>query len=132
MTTTLVLLTLTLTTAPTALAHPRVTGISAEGKRIRTLVYRSDPCLARIIERETGGTWEVTLYNGFGHWHRGELMKKLSYGLPQSWPAEKLASAGPDWKTNWRTQLKWARDYAIERYGSACAALAFWLKNRWW
>ena len=133
MTTTLVLLTLFLTTAATAaIAHPRVSGITPANKHIRALVYRTDPCLAQIIDRETGGTWEPTLYNGFSHWHPGEAMKRLSYGLPQSWPAEKMASAGPDWRTSWRTQLRWARSYAVARYGSACAALSFWLRQRWW
>ncbi|MDN6518675.1 MAG: capsid protein, partial [Enterococcus sp.] len=34
-----------------------------------------------------------------------------AYGLPQSLPASKLASAGSDWRTNPITQLKWMRNY---------------------
>lgn len=40
-----------------------------------------------------------------------------AYGLPQSLPASKLASAGSDWRTNPITQLKWMRNYVNERYG---------------
>lgn len=116
--------------ASAASAHPRVSGLSTTNRAIRDSVRKSDPCLAQIIEHETGGTWEPTIYNGFSHRHPGELMKKLSYGLPQSWPAEKMASAGPDWRTDWRTQLRWMRGYVKARYGSACAALSYWLRHK--
>ena len=41
-----------------------------------------------------------------------------AYGLPQSLPAGKLASAGADWRDNPVTQLRWANNYAVGRYGS--------------
>lgn len=119
-------------TTPTALAHPRVTGITPAGVKLRAHVYRTDRCLAQIIDRETGGTWNERIYNGFGHWHPGEPMKRLSYGLPQSWPAEKMASAGADWRTNPFTQLRWMRGYTAARYGSSCAALSYWLRHRYY
>lgn len=55
-----------------------------------------------------------------------------AYGLPQSLPASKLASAGSDWRTNPITQLKWMRNYVNERYGGANGALAFWKRNHWY
>lgn len=121
-----------MTTIPTALAHPRVTGITPAGKKIRKLVSKSDPCLARIIERETGGTWNPRIYNGFTLWHPGDPPSSRSYGLPQAQPPEKMASAGPDWRTNWRTQLRFMRAYATARYGSSCAALDAWLRKGWY
>ena len=121
-----------MTATPTATAHPRVSGLSATNKAIRTLVYRTDPCLAQIIDRETGGTWEPTLYNGFSHWHPGDAPRARSYGLPQSSPAEKMAAAGSDWRWNPWTQLRWMRGYVVDRYGSACAALSYWLRHRWY
>lgn len=121
-----------MTTASTALAHPRVTGITPAGKKIRATVYRSDPCLARIIERETGGTWSTTVYNGFGHWHPGDPPSNRSYGLPQAQPPEKMSRYGKDWRTNWRTQLAFMRAYVTDRYGSACAALDAWLRKGWY
>ncbi|MDT2597383.1 phage tail tape measure protein [Enterococcus dongliensis] len=55
-----------------------------------------------------------------------------AYGLPQSLPASKLASAGSDWRTNPITQLRWMRDYVNERYGGANGAQAFWKRNHWY
>lgn len=56
-----------------------------------------------------------------------------AYGLPQSLPAEKMASAGPDWRTNPVTQLTWQKDYVDGRYGGVCQALALWkIRNPHW
>ena len=55
-----------------------------------------------------------------------------AYGLPQSLPAGKLASAGADWRDNPVTQLRWAHNYAVGRYGSWEDAYRFWVTNHWW
>ena len=55
-----------------------------------------------------------------------------AYGLPQSLPAGKLASAGADWRDNPVTQLRWAHNYAVGRYGSWEDAYRFWTVNHWW
>lgn len=55
-----------------------------------------------------------------------------AYGLPQSLPAGKLASAGADWRDNPVTQLRWANNYAVGRYGSWGGAYRFWVTNHWW
>ncbi|MDT2614379.1 aggregation-promoting factor C-terminal-like domain-containing protein [Enterococcus dongliensis] len=55
-----------------------------------------------------------------------------AYGLPQSLPASKLASAGSDWRTNPITQLRWMRNYVNERYGGANGALSFWKAHNWY
>ena len=55
-----------------------------------------------------------------------------AYGLPQSLPAGKLASAGADWRDNPVTQLRWAHNYAVGRYGSWGGAYHFWTVNHWW
>ena len=55
-----------------------------------------------------------------------------AYGLPQSLPAYKLASAGADWRDNPVTQLRWANNYAVGRYGSWEAAYRYWAANHWW
>ena len=54
------------------------------------------------------------------------------YGMVQSTPGDKMASAGSDWRTNPITQLKWASSYAVGRYGSWKAAYLFWLDNYHW
>lgn len=54
------------------------------------------------------------------------------YGLCQSTPANKMATAGEDWRTNPVTQLKWCNQYAIQRYGNWHNAYQEWLSKRWW
>ena len=78
----------------TAVAHDRVTTITPAGAKIRALVYRTDPCLARIIDRENP-VWEPRLYNGFTVWKPGDPPSRKSYGLPQAQPPEKMAPAAP-------------------------------------
>jgi hypothetical protein len=45
-----------------------------------------------------------------------------AYGIPQSLPASKMASAGSDYLTNPATQIKWGLGYIKDRYGTPCAA----------
>uniref|UniRef100_UPI003F4C593F aggregation-promoting factor C-terminal-like domain-containing protein n=1 Tax=Nocardioides sp. SYSU DS0651 TaxID=3415955 RepID=UPI003F4C593F len=45
-----------------------------------------------------------------------------AYGIPQSLPGSKMASAGADWATNPATQIKWGLGYIQDRYGSPCSA----------
>jgi hypothetical protein len=39
-----------------------------------------------------------------------------AYGIPQALPGSKMASAGPDWRTNPRTQILWGMHYIKVRY----------------
>lgn len=71
-------------------------------------------CLDRIITYESH--WDYLAWNGRG---------SGAYGLPQAWPASKMASAGDDWLTNPQTQLAWAIDYGRKKYGSLCSAAAY-------
>ncbi len=45
-----------------------------------------------------------------------------AYGIPQSLPGSKMASAGADWATNPVTQIRWGLGYIRDRYGSPCSA----------
>ncbi|MFE5585050.1 transglycosylase SLT domain-containing protein [Kitasatospora sp. NPDC056531] len=55
-----------------------------------------------------------------------------AYGLAQALPGSKMASAGSDWRTNPRTQIKWALNYMNTRYGSPNAAWVFWQNHHWY
>lgn len=55
-----------------------------------------------------------------------------AYGIVQSLPAEKMASEGPDWQSNYKTQVRWGLKYIKERYGSPSAALSFHYANNWY
>jgi hypothetical protein len=52
-----------------------------------------------------------------------------AFGIPQSLPGSKMASAGADWKTNPATQIKWGLGYIKDTYGSPSAAYAKWLSR---
>lgn len=54
-----------------------------------------------------------------------------AYGLCQSLPASKMASAGADYLTNPVTQLRWCSSYT-SRYGGWQGAYNAWLAQGWW
>jgi hypothetical protein len=74
-------------------------------------------CFAHVIQHESN--WDVTEHDPSG-----------AYGLPQALPGRKMASAGSDWRTNPRTQIKWAIKYMDSRYGSPCGAWSHWQSHR--
>jgi hypothetical protein len=76
--------------------------------------------LVKIINHESG--WRVTAEN----------KKSKAYGLCQALPASKMKSAGSDYRTNGKTQLKWCMNYIKSRYGSPSSAWAFWQKHHWY
>lgn len=73
-------------------------------------------CLLSITWVENR-TMDPTLDYGGGH---GNVYE--AYGIPQATPGTKMASAGPDWRTNPETQLRWMIGYCRSRYGSVCGA----------
>ena len=76
--------------------------------------------LNSIIQQESG--WRVNATNP----------SSGAYGIPQSLPGSKMASAGSDWRTNPITQLKWMYSYIKGRYGSLQNALSFRAANGWY
>jgi hypothetical protein len=55
-----------------------------------------------------------------------------AYGIPQSLPANKMASAGSDWRTNPATQIRWGLGYIRDRYGSPARAWAHEQQFGWY
>jgi flagellum-specific peptidoglycan hydrolase FlgJ/lysophospholipase L1-like esterase len=47
-----------------------------------------------------------------------------AYGIPQSLPGGKMATKGPDWKSNPLTQINWGLEYIEGRYQTPCGAKA--------
>lgn len=64
--------------------------------------------------------------------YAGSVPSYGGYGLCQSTPGNKMASAGDDWATNPVTQLRWCAGYAQARYGSWGAAYEHWVNNHNW
>lgn len=77
-------------------------------------------CLNTLWEKESN--WETSATNA----------SSGAYGIVQSLPAEKMASAGADYLTNPKTQINWGLDYIDSRYGSPCSALNFHYANNWY
>ncbi|MGQ4386843.1 aggregation-promoting factor C-terminal-like domain-containing protein [Streptomyces sp. SAS_270] len=75
---------------------------------------------SKIVEHESG--WDVNATNA----------SSGAYGLVQALPGSKMATAGSDWKTNAKTQIKWGLDYMNGRYGSPAGAWNFWQANGWY
>lgn len=55
-----------------------------------------------------------------------------AYGVPQSLPGNKMASAGSDWRTNGMTQFDWMISYVEGRYGSFQNALQHSYTHGWY
>jgi hypothetical protein len=75
----------------------------------------------------------VPLWMGESGWRwNAENASSGAYGIPQSLPGSKMATAGADWQTNPATQIKWGLGYIAERYGSPCGAWGFKQSHGWY
>ena len=77
-------------------------------------------CLHKLWTKESD--WKTTATNA----------SSGAYGVVQSLPASKMASAGADYMTNYRTQINWGLNYVKSRYGSPCGALNFHYAHNWY
>lgn len=77
-------------------------------------------CLVRLWTRES--SWRADAYNA----------SSGAYGIPQSLPGSKMASAGADWRTNAATQIEWGLSYISDRYGTPCGAWAHSESYNWY
>jgi Transglycosylase SLT domain len=68
-------------------------------------------CLDDLWQQESG--WNYLAENASG-----------AYGIPQALPADKMASAGPDYLTDPTTQIRWGLGYIQSVYGTPCGAWA--------
>lgn len=74
-----------------------------------------------------------SLWNQESGWSYTALNKSSgAYGIPQSLPADKMASAGSDWKTNYKTQILWGLDYIRGHYGTPAEAWAHEKAHNWY
>lgn len=63
------------------------------------------------------------LWNRESSWNvRASNPYSGAYGIPQAVPGSKMASAGSNWRTSARTQIRWGLDYIHGRYGSPLGA----------
>ncbi|WP_176819076.1 lytic transglycosylase domain-containing protein [Quadrisphaera sp. DSM 44207] len=77
-------------------------------------------CLDALWTKESG--WE----------HTADNPTSSAYGIPQSLPGRKMASAGADWETNPITQITWGLGYIADAYGTPCGAWAHSERVDWY
>lgn len=72
-------------------------------------------CLYQLWQKES--RWSTTAGN----------TRSGAYGIPQSLPGSKMATAGADWQTNPETQITWGLGYIARSYKTPCGA---WAKSQ--
>jgi hypothetical protein len=77
-------------------------------------------CLNKLWNRESG--WRTHADNP----------TSSAYGIPQALPGSKMHTAGRDWRSNPKTQIKWGLGYIHNRYGSPCGAWAHSQQTGWY
>lgn len=77
-------------------------------------------CLVELWDRESG--WSTTSDNP----------NSSAYGIPQALPGSKMAKFGKDWRTNYKTQIKWGLSYIDGRYGTPCGAWSAFQGKGWY
>jgi hypothetical protein len=75
----------------------------------------------------------VSLWNQESGWNPSALNASSgAYGIPQSLPADKMASVGADWQTNPATQIRWGLGYIQQVYGTPCGAWSHEMAYNWY
>ena len=77
-------------------------------------------CLVALWNKES--KWNPNAYNS----------SSGAYGIPQALPASKMATAGTDYRTNYKTQINWGLNYISSRYGSPSAAWSHSKSKGWY
>jgi len=77
-------------------------------------------CLSQLWQKESGWNYQAT------------NPSSGAYGIVQAWPAEKLATAGADWRTNAATQIAWGLAYISGAYGTPCSAWSHSQSLNWY
>lgn len=77
-------------------------------------------CLRWLWRRESG--WHVHARNP----------SSGAYGIPQADPGYKMRTAGPDWRNNGHTQVRWGLRYIRHQYGTPCHAWHHSQRTGWY
>jgi hypothetical protein len=73
------------------------------------------------------------LWNAESGWNKyAENPYSGAYGIPQALPGGKMATAGPNWRTNAKTQIRWGLRYIRAVYGSPRWAWAHEVTYGWY
>jgi hypothetical protein len=116
--------------------RPAIEDLEKKQQRRTDALENPQAAARRLLEKRGWGdqfSCLDSLWSGESNWdHRATNPSSGAYGIPQSLPAAKMASAGSDWRTNPVTQIRWGLDYIESTYGSPCAAESFKQGNGWY
>ena len=76
--------------------------------------------LVKLWNKESG--WNPSAHNSSSGAH----------GIPQALPASKMATAGSDYLTNYKTQIEWGLSYIRNRYGTPTSAWNHSCRKGWY
>lgn len=75
----------------------------------------------------------VKLWTKESDWNPNSHNKSSgAHGIPQSLPANKMASEGDDYYTNGYTQIRWGLKYIKQRYGTPSKAWQHFQNKNWY
>lgn len=75
----------------------------------------------------------VKLWNRESSWNLNAVNKKSgACGIPQSLPCSKMKVEGSDYRTNYKTQVRWGLKYIANRYGSPTNAWKHSQRKGWY
>ena len=122
-------------------AHPNYPHPGTAGSVPGSLVHAS-AASAKAWARQNLGTYGwgqgqfgplERLWTRESNWRWNALNRSSgAYGIPQSLPGSKMASAGRDWRDNAGTQVKWGLGYIKGRYNSPAGAWAHSQATGWY
>jgi hypothetical protein len=130
-----------LAAAPGATAHAEASGTAgaaSAAKAKKLTVKQRNKAIARKMVKKRGWSTQqyrclVRLWTKESNWnHRAYNPSSGAGGIPQALPASKMSSAGSDWRTNPKTQIKWGLRYIKGRYGTPCGAWAHFRSRNWY
>lgn len=74
----------------------------------------------------------VKIVNHESSWNYKAVNKKSkAFGLCQALPAKKMSVIAKDYRTNYKTQVRWCLLYIKQRYKTPIIAWDFWKKHHW-
>lgn len=127
---------------PQIIAHGQAVQIPTDKEGLMRAAGIADsdfPYVYYIINHENS-LWCPTRYQGTNtcpayyieKFPGAETDTVTGYGLCQSTPGIKMATAGDDWRTSAVTQLKWCASYAQRRHGGWYGAYNYWISHNNW
>jgi eukaryotic-like serine/threonine-protein kinase len=92
----------------------------ADPAEAKEIAYKMLPSFG--FDQTTQYSCLVILWDKVSNWNVYAQNDSGYYGIPQARPGYIMADAGPNWRTDAATQIKWGLSYIKETYGTPCGA----------